>query len=426
MDSSLHAGSFVSFWQRIASFELTESKIVTLAVISDPHAFTGRSGESSPSWIGMEDDQSNPTVNPFTGAKQLIKDGDLTADLLFCGGDLGDKAVPQAQQYAWDQINQIGDLLKVEKVLGAAGNHDVDSRFTHNDHDAKGQVLALRPRYPTDDKQNWLEYWAQNYTTMESHGIRFTLINSSAFHGYQANGHEPEYLNGRITERTLEALKVTLERQGPHPINLMLCHHHPAKNDVVSINDYSHMVNGDRLLNLLDQVDVGPWLIVHGHKHIPRVFYAPGGSSSPTIFSAGSFAAKQFPEVQDIARCEFYLVDLVVPGGMGSGAVKGKIRVWQWSYGNGWIRGRNGNGMGYEAAFGSRVDIDELSREVANKLATSHAGQRLKWTDVVALEPKIKYLIPADASMFVRRLTQWHSINCLHDDRGALSEVQVP
>lgn len=374
----------------------------------------------------MEDDQSNPTVNPFAGVKQLIEEQELSADLLFCGGDMGDKAVPQAQQYAWEQINQIGTLLKVDELLGAAGNHDVDSRFVHNDHDAKGQILALRPMFPVNKEQNWLEYWAQNYTMLEVHGIRFTLVNSSAFHGYQANGKEPEYLNGRITERTLESLRADLEKQDAHPVNLMLCHHHPAKNDIVSINDYSHMTNGDRLLNMLDQVDVGPWLILHGHKHIPRVFYAPGGNSSPTIFSAGSFAAKQYPEIQDIARCEFYLLDLVVPETMGFGAVKGKVRVWQWSYGNGWIRGKQGNGMGYEAAFGSRVDIDELSRETASKLSSTYAGQRLKWEDVVGLQPKIEYLIPADAKRFVRRLSERHSIHCLHDDAGALSEVQVP
>lgn len=426
MASNLLAESSESFWQRIASYELKKPNIVTLAVISDPHVFTGKSQNESPSWIGMEDDQSNPTVNPFTGVKQLIEDDGLSADLLFCGGDLGDKAVPQAQQYAWEQINQIGALLKVEQLLGAAGNHDVDSRFVHNNHDAKGQILALRPKYPTNNEQEWLEYWAQNYTTLNIRGIRFTLVNSSAFHGYQADGSSPEYLNGRITERTLDALKAELEQQGTQPVNLMLCHHHPAKNDIVPITDYSHMINGDRLLNMLDKVDVGPWLILHGHKHIPRVFYAPGGNSSPTIFSAGSFAAKQYPEIQDIARCEFYLLDLVVPDSMGFGAVKGKIRVWQWSYGNGWIRGKQGNGMGYEAAFGSRVDIDELSRETAEKLVKKHAGQRLKWADVVSLEPKIDYLIPSDAKTFERRLTERHDIQCLRDDTGALSEVQVP
>ncbi len=374
----------------------------------------------------MEDDQSNPIVNPFQGAKRLIEDIALEADILFCGGDLGDKAVPQAQQYAWDQINQIGTLLKVDEILGAAGNHDVDSRFVHNNHDAKGQVQALRPKYPTKQEQNWLEYWAQNYTTLELHGICFTLLNSSAFHGYQADANAPEYLNGRITDRTLEALKADLESRGPRPVNVMLCHHHPAKNDIVPISDYSHMTNGDRLLNMLDEVDVGPWLILHGHKHIPRIFYAPGGNSSPTIFSAGSFAAKQYAEIQDVARCEFYLLDLLVPREMRFGAVKGKIRVWQWSYGNGWIRGKDGNGMGYEAAFGSRVDIDELSRETAEKLFRNHSGQRLMWSLVLNLEPRIEYLIPSDAKKFVSRLTDRHRIRCLRDDAGTPIEVQVP
>lgn len=406
-------------------FPLIDTKIIRLAIISDPHAFYGASGDKSPSWIAMKDDQSNPKGNPFAGVKELISDNKLTADILVCGGDLGDKAVPEALQYAWDQINQISDLLGAE-VLAAAGNHDVDSRFSHNDHDAKGQLLSLQPSFPTIRQENWMEYWAKNYTVLSTFGIRFTLVNSSAFHGYQNEDSPPEYLNGRIAERTLDSLKSELEGMGQHPVNILLCHHHPAKNDVVGLTDYSHMKNGDRLLNLLDDVDVGPWLVLHGHKHIPRIFYAPGGNSSPTIFSAGSFAAKQYPEIQEIARCEFYLMDLIVPDVMGYGSVRGKISVWQWSYGNGWIRGRNGNGMGHQAAFGSRLDVDELARDIAGELKANNLGQRISWTEVIQIRPKIEYLTPQDSKRFVDRLINRYSIDCLLDAAGEITELQVP
>lgn len=381
----------------------------------------------------MEEDQSNPSMNPFAGVQKLIAENELSADILICGGDLGDRAVPQALQYAWKQINEIGDLLGAAEVLASAGNHDVDSRFAHNDHDAKGQLLSLDPSFPTQHESNWMEYWAKNYTILSSHGIRFTMVNSSAFHGYQkpreshkTEDHPPEYLNGRVADRTLDTLKVELDRLGEHPINVLLCHHHPAKNDVVGLTDYSHMKNGDRLLNLLDSADVGPWLVLHGHKHIPRIFNAPGSSSSPTIFSAGSFAAKQYPEIQDIARCEFYLLDLIVPEAMGSGSVKGKVSVWQWSYGVGWKRGKHGNGMGYSAAFGSRVDVEELAKETADKLKSANSGQRIEWADILKTEPKIEYLIPDDAKRFFAVLSKRHNVDSLRNDAGEISELQVP
>lgn len=412
---------------------MNESKTIRIAIISDPHVFYGESGDKSPSWIAMKDDQSNPKGNPFAGVKKLISDNELSADILICGGDLGDKAVPQAQQYAWEQINQISSLLGASEVLASAGNHDVDSRFAYNDHDAKGQLLSLKPHFPTTRQNNWMEYWARNYTILSTLGIRFTMLNSSAFHGYQKprelhrnEDYLPEYFNGRIADRTLDSLKIELEGLGEHPINILLCHHHPAKNDLVGLTDYSHMKNGDRLINLLEEIDVGPWLILHGHKHIPRIFYAPGGTSSPTIFSAGSFAAKQYPEIQDIARCEFYLMDLVVPETMQSGSVKGKISVWQWSYGNGWMRGKNGNGLGHGAAFGSRLDVDELAIDIAEKLKVSKLGQRINWEDVLRIEPKIEYLTPSDAKRFIDRLSKRHNIECLRDEVGEISELQVP
>lgn len=412
---------------------MNSQKIIKIAVISDPHAFDGASGDSSPSWIAMKDDQSNPIGNPFAGIKKLILDEQLKAEILICGGDLGDKSVPQAQQYAWKEINEIGGLLNAQEVLGAAGNHDVDSRFAHTDHDAKGQLLSLLPPFPIKNSHNWMEYWAKNYTVFSICGIRFVLLNSSAFHGYQRprsspgqDDFPPEYLNGRVSNRTLDAFKSQVIEDGERPVNVLLCHHHPAKNDVVGLVDYSHMTNGDRLLNILDDMNVGPWLVVHGHKHIPRIFYAPGGSSSPTIFSAGSFAAKQYPEIQSIARCEFYILEMVVPSTMSSGTVKGKLCVWQWSYGVGWIRGRNGDGLGYRAAFGTRLDVDEFAEQVAGRLKADFRGRQVNWSEIAVLEPKVEYLTPQDAKRFFDRLSSRHAVECLRDNVGEISQLQVP
>lgn len=350
--------------------------IVKIAVISDPHVFSGASSDACPSFIAMKDDQANPLQNPFAGIKQLISDGGLKSDYLFCGGDLGDKATPDAQQYAWQNICQIAEALDAKETFGAAGNHDVDSRFSHNDYDAKGQMLALDPKFPTVREPNWLEYWAKNFSILDLEEARLLLLNSSAFHGYQKSGEEPEYTHGRVSDSTIDSISRELKGLRKRSVNILFCHHHPVKNDAVRNADYSHMGNGDRLINLLQSADVGPWLILHGHKHVPRLYYAPGDSSAPTVFSAGSFAAKPFRETTDPIKPEFYIISIQNLPPNASSTVRGCVDVWQWSFGIGWGRGKQGIGLGSAAGFGARLDTSEFALEISAWLKANHADRK--------------------------------------------------
>lgn len=175
-----------------------------IAVISDPHAFSGPYEDASPSWVALGDDQANVRTNPFAGVSKLITKEALKADIIICGGDLGDKASPEGQQYVWHQIEALRLQLGATITLATAGNHDVDSRLVHTDHDARGQMQALDPLFPIADQAKWMEYWAQNYTVVIHGGVRFVLLNSSAYHGYAKDGVPAEYnQGGRVVRHSL-------------------------------------------------------------------------------------------------------------------------------------------------------------------------------------------------------------------------------
>ncbi|GAA4227437.1 hypothetical protein GGQ68_004338 [Sagittula marina] len=396
-----------------------------IAVISDPHVFSGPSGDDCPSFIAMQDDQSNPRQNPFAGIKNLIQEEGISCDYLFCGGDLGDKAKPDAQQHAWKNVNEIAQELKASEVFGAAGNHDVDSRFSYNSFDAKGQVMALEPPFPTMRKTQWLEYWAKNFTFVEVGDVRILLLNSSAFHGYHKQGDVPEYYHGRVSDATVDAVSRSLSGAQTKPVNILFCHHHPIKNDLVRNVDYSDMDNGDRMINAIQEAHVGPWMIIHGHKHVPRLYYAPGDSSAPTIFSAGSFAAKPYPENRNALKPEFYLISIPMNGPLASATVRGKIEVWQWSYGLGWARGKQGVGLGNSAGFGARLDTAEFSSEINDYLRREHSGMSLPWGQLVSRFPKLEQLIPTDFDRVLRFLEDNHGIRCLKEHE-TFAQVDIP
>jgi len=401
--------------------------VLKIAVLTDLHAFPGKYNDKAPSWLALGDDQSNVRSNPFAGLKALIAADGLKADLVVCCGDMGDKASPEGQQYVWREVNGLKSLLQAERVVGTAGNHDLDSRLQHTQYDARGQVQALDPPFPIEDGPKWMEYWAKNYTTFDFQEARFVLLNSAAYHGYAKSVDEPEYLHGRISDRTLERLVADTKSQGERKANILVVHHHPFKNDLINVPDYSQMENGDRLVNELTASRTGPWFIVHGHKHMPRVFYGPGGNSAPAIFSAGSFSARLYPEYADLARNEFYIVELQVPAALGAAtSVKGRIRTWQWSYGNGWVRPKAGQGLGPSAAFGTRAEVGELAFELSTLLKQRHSGNSVSWEDTLALKPSIGFLIPEDLSHLLHILENTYQIRPVADySTGEIAEVQV-
>jgi hypothetical protein len=66
----------------------------------------------------------------------LLKHDHLTADLLLSPGDLGDKADPTGIQLGGQTLNRLKDQLEARELVASAGNHDVDSRYLDDDHDA--------------------------------------------------------------------------------------------------------------------------------------------------------------------------------------------------------------------------------------------------------------------------------------------------
>lgn len=404
------------------------AKLIKIAVLTDIHAFRKSAESGDPSWLNLAEDQANRTTNPFAGLQYLINsDPNLNADVVLCCGDLGDKASPDGLQYVWSEVNKLQSILKSTLILGTAGNHDMDSRFQNSKFDAKGQVQALSPPFPIAERVKWLEYWARNFTFIDHEEVRFVLLNSAAYHGYQGNNEEPEYLYGRVSDRTLEALLADLKRNGPRVANILLCHHHPLRNDQAGYVDNSQMKNGERLISVLNEAKVGPWLIVHGHEHMPRIAHASGGNIAPAVFSAGSFSAKLHAEFGDKARNEFYILELEVPDRIGAqSSLRGTIASWYWSYGNGWKPSETGRGLGPAAAFGARIDPAAEATKLAAALTSESAGSSVKWSDICMQSPMLRYMVPQDRESFFDHLKDHYGIETLQTPNGEIRELQVP
>lgn len=395
---------------------------LVIAVMSDLHASSEPAGAASGSKLCISDPEDQPSKHPVAGLKDLIAREGLKADLLLCPGDIANKADPAALKYGWNALCEVGARLGVARPpLATAGNHDMDSRYIHNDHDAKGMLQALQPPFPGLEEVDCDRYWARNFAVIEGSFWRLVLLNSSAYHG-GGKSSTGEAQHGRVSQRTLSALQRDLGCRPEKPLNLLLCHHHPARDNAIAEVDYSEMEGGDQLLRLLDGNSAsGHWLVVHGHKHHPKLGYAAGGLGSAVIFSAGSLSAELYPGLTDCARNQFYLIRMPVTKYQALNLdIGGQITAWDWIPLRGWQKAGPRSGLPHRAGFGYRASQVGLVKDLAERIA-SHPY--MEWSELTAIRSELEFVLPSDIDAICKRLEALHGIRSVVNDAGIVSSL---
>jgi predicted phosphodiesterase len=379
-------------------------------------------GESKPSHLCTTLPEDQPNQHPISGLIYRIEKLPLRADVLICCGDLGDKSRPAGIQYVWDRLHKIKHALGASELFITSGNHDVDSRYLYNDHDAKGVLQSLLPRYPLPDENLTNKYWSRNYAIVTRDDFRIAILNSSAYHGNK----DAEMLHGRVSARTVEAMRVELEQleaTDKRNVNILLCHHHPIKYSDVGDLDYSEMDGAPKLIEVLGSGDYGNWMVIHGHRHQPRITYATGPSTAPVIFSAGSLSAVLYPELQLIARNQFYVIEFPVDEmGLHNLGLVGTFESWDWAAGLGWHRAGQQSGLPAFGGFGNKntgAIIDAIDSLVHKR------GEPwvIDWSDVKTEVPGVRHLLPADLETTIKKLSSDRGLNVVRDESGQPLQV---
>jgi predicted phosphodiesterase len=382
-----------------------------IAVASDLHAISGSVVSSGRSHLRADESEDQPGKQPVGGLLKLIRDENLTAQLLICPGDLGDKADPEGIRYAWKALHRVGDALGCKVVLGTTGNHDVDSRYVHNKVDPIEVLKDLSPPYPFPDEASNALYWMRQFCVSEAENYRVIVLNSSAYHG----GPDGEQERGRVTPSTLTKIKAYLETSASKPLNLLICHHHPQQHSELLLGEYDWMREGQQLLDLLGSGRYGSWIVVHGHKHHPKITYASGGSSSPIVFSAGSLSAALYQELGTAARNQFYILSFDIENPHDSGRL-GRGQAWDWATSRGWVQASTGSGLPASFGFGCRQDPFSLSEAMA---ASMEGKEAMPWMTMAEALPQLRFVLPVDLTALNLVLEQRHSIRIFFDKTDA-------
>jgi predicted phosphodiesterase len=397
----------IFFIENINGFKQTMAleSFLKIAVLSDLHVH--ELGSNGPGYVGVHSETS-PLKDPFLGLGNLITEEKLSADLVFCPGDICDKSNPNALRYAWERLNNLKTT---------AGNHDMDSRLVNSEYDAKGALQSLTPFFPIDDENLCDKYWSRNFVVIIHGNVRIVVLNSAAYHGYAE-----EYKHGRISDSTLERLKGELEQSDNHiRQNILLCHHHPHKHGDIEADDYSSMKSGEKLIDMFGSGHLGNWLIIHGHKHHPRICYgAHSGGNPPIVFSAGSFAARLTHDLQHVARNQFYIIELFNLDDIPSNEMfmPGQFTAWDWIQNSGWQSPGNNSGLPRNAGFGCKTNIDHIAKSIRLEL-DKDGVHYLNYEELLELHPSLQFLLPIEHQNLLIQLKA-NKLQCMFDDEQLL------
>jgi 3',5'-cyclic AMP phosphodiesterase CpdA len=406
-------------------------------VISDIHAYVPAEKRGTPSYARVGDGASSSIMELFV--KFLENTPEFEPDVIICPGDLCDQAEQAGIVHTWDFLNKLQVKYPKSLLLATAGNHDLDSRYIQSSYDPKGVMNDLKPRFPyvppqsagtdyPEVKATSHQFWAENFYIVVHEGIRFVVLNSSAFHGNgKPDGTSPEYAHGRISETTLSHLEEALREDDekrkktnrpPIAVNILVCHHHLQKDGNISNTDYSEMVGAHGLLQVMSMSDYGRWMVIHGHKHSARIFN-PGGSTGPFILAAASFAAAR-TDPQNTSPNQVHLVEINLQEMLGSRLLpSGTIKTATYTPNtNAWhFKGAESGGLPPETGFGFRGPIEEIAYQI-NQAVTKNEPATSKWDDLGNQIPHLKYFTPDQIAELRKILHKEYSIRLeLNSDR---------
>lgn len=388
-------------------------------LLSDIHATDQNpSGSDAPSYVSSFNAGSAGKKDPLTDLRRLLEEEEECPSHILCAGDITNRSNPSSLSFAWGQLHSLASDLGA-KLITTVGNHDIDSRYMENKYDPRGYAMALAPTIPIADRNNFLEYWAEHFTLISEDGCNILVLNTAAYHG-GGKAAEVEIEHGRISDHTLSAITKALGSLPEAPINLVLCHHHPQKPEGQDKELQGLTRGGAELVDILANSGE-PWIIVHGHKHVPELYYGLGGGNAPVILGCASFSAQVNSDAQNKNPNQVHLLKFDHAGASATGAsIAGQVRSWSWQPGVGWARTLGKLGLPHRSGFGHRGSPKHVSTQI-DKLVPA-APSFMSWSDAVAKAPYLRYILPRDVQLLEGFLSK-KGINVLRDDSGQESQL---
>jgi predicted phosphodiesterase len=376
---------------------------IRIAVVSDIHA-SELDGDDS--YVASQPNDLQRGTEPLRDLLRYVRTHEIKADYLMCPGDIANKADAIGLAHGWRQLHLLARELGAA-LIAAPGNHDI---ITHAESaDSRAHLKQLLPSFPSGNIDADELFWRDGWLLHEEPDHRILVIDStSEFPRYPITGTSDPSIwapyseaieRGSFPTHLAPQLDDLFDALAPK-INIALVHHHPQEHQLKRhLKDgYGPMRDGDSLIDLLSRhPEMGRWLVIHGHKHIPQLSAATGTTSNgPLMLCAASLGAKLWAPVNTVARNQFHLLTVSNQEPDIIGAVRGIVDSYHWGFGEGWQRSeRRGAGLPASSGFGHGGDFRETVQRVRLSIEDTGA-QYISYSDILASTPELPYMPPAD------------------------------
>jgi len=327
--------------------------------------------------------------------RRCIDENAISADILVVSGDITDKAQPSQFDHAMNVIAQLADTLKVQRdcVFVIPGNHDLNWDVAE---------LAIQKKEPFWQKFRFAPF-INGLSSFDGTVTRaskladpphFFLANNAladmwCFNSAAYDLPETKPHHGRIREADRQELKSALEAAyGGAPkekFRLFVTHHHPRPQPDLYKDwpDFSGMVNGESLMDLLTayQFDV----ILHGHKHKAWCRSENVAGQNPiAIWCSGSFSLSLGPLYAGSVGNVWHLMEL--HGLSEAENAYGVVHSWAFAPGQGWLPSRPvHHAIDHVTPFGKVADRAAIKQLMRTEIKTALKSKSLiSWEDVCA------------------------------------------
>ncbi|GIC80775.1 metallophosphoesterase [Moritella sp. F3] len=368
-------------------------------IVSDLHSSVNTENTNDSRLIFDAGSQSSEHADAFI---DFAKNLNQNIDCLICPGDISNKGEVEGFSAGWKFLHKVKDDLDIEHLLCVPGNHDHQSRPGDN-FSAIHEIKFVSPPFPTSDLAINTQFWGWHWSHVQFENYNVIKLNSSAYHGLN-----DEYKHGRVAIETVNQISEYLKSDNfeEKKFNLLLCHHHPVKMEHVDENfDSEVMEGGQMLLKELDGSNVGPWLVVHGHKHFASLGYGmTDRSTPPVIFSAGSLGANLYPKIKDKTSNQFYILCIDLQKTLDEECLVGTFEAYSWNLRNGWHNSKS-NHLPHKGGFGSSVKPVHIMKQIKTLL---QGNTYINSNDLASIQEEIEFYTPGQFQELLDKMKKNH------------------
>lgn len=383
----------------------------TIAIASDLHCHLRSPGYRQESFLIAGSARLPSGRHPIQSLLELIEEEGLTADALVCPGDISNRASLEGLSNGVQSLIELKQKLKSTHLLCTLGNHDVDSRRQHDSDDPFALAATVHPAFPLSEEHKQ-QYWAEGFSVVECGRTAIILVlNSVADHTSEQTAKR-----GSFPERRLAALDKELLRysNSEFPLRIAMLHHHPLLHSHLNFLSEDVLANGDQLITVLSKHRFD--IIIHGHKHQPRLRRQDDGAHNMIVFAAGSFSAF-LHEMSSTTRNLFHLIELDKKD-----ELSGVLRSWEYNDGLGWSpTARKSSGFPFVLQFkGSYHKVS--SKELADFILNQNPA-KVDAEELYAAVPLLRYVLPDELDSLGEELERKYGLKFVYNDLGLIQEA---